>query len=121
MRKTRLMVLLVLVVFALLLGGCATIDKLKTPDKMTHMELAAWANGVYNAQYDDYVARTADPSLLTEEQKKILRAKKKLLTEAHAILMLYSGYVEKGIIPSRELEQMLISIVDRLMWEVLTW
>ena len=65
---------------------------------------------VYNAQYNDYQQVAATPDL-SEDQKVILRVKRKTLTDVYPLIQMYISYSETGEIPIEGLEQ---SIMDHL-------
>ena len=114
---TKLFAILLAVVF---LVGCPGLipGDLKSPAEMTPKELATWALGVYNAQYDNYEVLAARTDL-TEDYKVMLRKKKAILTELWPYLKLYTGYVDSGAVPTQELENKIIGLVDQLILSAL--
>lgn len=96
---------------------------------MEPKERATWMLSVYNSQFSDYMntagfvkqegkwVKVAEPEL-SEAQKKLMREKKKLLTDVHPAIKLYSGYAETGVIPDDELETMIVSKLNQLMMEI---
>ncbi len=84
---------------------------------MTPKELATWALGVYNAQYDNY-AKLSVRTDLTEDYKKMLRKKKALMIEIWPLLRLYVGYVDSGMVPTQELETQIIGLIDDLILSI---
>ena len=112
-RLTKLAVILLAVLF--LIGCPGLIPKdLKSPADMNPKELATWALGIYNAQYDNYVTVSARADL-TEDYKEMLRKKKKVLVELWPYLRLYVGYVDSGVVPTQELETKIIELIDNLI------
>ena len=81
---------------------------------MTHKQRSAWMNGVYNAQHDDYLVAVAKPDL-TEDERDILRNKKKRLTELWPLLMDYSHYADTGQAPPEAVEAQVIKLINLLI------
>jgi uncharacterized cupredoxin-like copper-binding protein len=113
MLKRRLLALLTAFLFVV---GCQAFGQIKELkfDEMNSKQKATWMNEVYSFQYDDYKMMAAMPNL-TENQKKAMRTKKKVLTEVWPLINLYSGYVDTGIIPAVELESQIMSLLNRLI------
>lgn len=84
---------------------------------MTPKEKATWMLSIYNAQYDDYLVQAARTDL-TEEEKKILRSKKEIMTEVYPAIELYAGYANSGVLPGDELETLIISRLNQLLMNV---
>ena len=82
------MFVLFVVVLCLFLAGCATNGG------MTPKQTAAAMMSTYNAQNREYRAMAANPDLLTEEQKNVMRVKKPILQEAKGKIKLYVEYAE---------------------------
>ena len=115
-----LVAVVILVLFLAFIYGCPGLipGDLKSPAEMTPKELSTWANGIYNAQYDNYEILAARTDL-TEDYKVMLRKKKEILTELWPYLKLYTGYVDSGAVPTAELEAKIIGLVDRLILSAL--
>ncbi len=114
MKRLKVIPILLVLIFAVGCAGLQIRDK-----KMTPMETATWANGIYIAQYDSYMEKAAWVENLTNEEKVLLRKKKSVLMELQPILKMYSEYVSTGRVPSRELENKIIHLIERLLLEVL--
>lgn len=104
---------LFIAIIVMLLASCVLQD-LKSPADMSAKELATWAMGIYNAQYDNYKALVVRTDL-TEDYKEMLRQKKAILVELWPLLKLYIGYVDTGAIPTQELEAKIIGLIDDLI------
>ena len=78
MRTMKVVMLMVLVLF---IAGCATFGGGKTYKDMTPKEKSTYFMGIYNKQYADTLAMANTPNL-TEDQKKVVRTKKEILTKA---------------------------------------
>lgn len=73
---------------------------------------------IYNAQYDDYLIQ-AKRTDLTEEEKKILRQKKEIMTEVYPAINLYAGYADSGALPDSDLETLIVSKLNQLLMNTL--
>lgn len=73
---------------------------------------------IYTSQYDDYQMQANLPDL-PEEQKVILRDKKKVLEEVYPAIKLYVGYADSGVVPGSDLETLIVSRLNQLMMEVI--
>lgn len=97
---------------------------------MNPKERAVWMMSIYNSQFNDYMMTTgytkdvegkwvkASEPELTDEQKDILRDKKRLLTEVYPAIKMYTGYAESGVLPDSELETMIVSRLNQLMMDL---
>jgi len=106
MRKHYL-ILFVVILFALVSCQMLQVQDQKAWGDMTGMERLTIILHAYNTQYEDYKAMAALPDL-TETQKDILRARKKILTEVYPMIGVYASVVVSGgeVSPSLELEIM---------------
>jgi len=104
---------LVLTIVVLFLIGCPT-GGLKSLDEMTPQEKATWMLSIYNSQYDDYL-RQASRVDLSDDERVILREKKKILMEVEPLIGLYVGYVDTGALPAVETETLIMQNIDRLL------
>jgi hypothetical protein len=86
---------------------------LKPVSDMTPKEKAAFFMGVYSSQAEDYKAMVARTNL-TIEQKKILNAKHKILTQVYPLIEKYTGYVDAGGLPTPEVEASIIDLINQL-------
>ena len=86
---------------------------------------------IYNSQYADYMYKTGyekdtndewvkinDP-VLSEEQKDILRSKKKILTEVYPLIQAYDSLVQSGGKIDPELETKITRLLDHLIMTAL--
>lgn len=117
MRRTQtgIALLLVLVCF------CAC------PSALTHKKTSTWMNSMYNAQYAEYLTwfqKDADGKwktrdTVTEEQKQILRVKKRIFVELHPLLDAYAIYAETSESPKgfdmSIVESRIIELINRLV------
>lgn len=102
--------------------GCAGFDLagMSRPDEMTVKEQAIVWMSIYNAQYDDYKA-TVKRGNLTENQKEILRVKKRVLTIAWDLLKTHAEYADTGQLPSKQFEAQLSNIIEQLLLGGIPW
>lgn len=91
--------------------GCSIISQnvssMKPKDKLS------WMMGVYNAQYNDYQFVSSKPDL-TEDNKKILKAKKEIMIEVYPLIKLYESYIITGSIINMDIENQILSLLNRL-------
>jgi hypothetical protein len=52
---------------------------------------------------------------LTDEHKKYLSEKRAFLVEAHTIIGLYKQYAETGLVPTLEMEQQMLRLIDEFL------
>ena len=111
----RSVVLLIAVTFCC---ACSSLNIKKT---------SIWMNSMYNAQYNEYLTwfekdaegkwKTRDS--VTEEQKEILRVKKRIFTELHPLLEAYSIYASTSESPrgfNMDLvEDRIVLLINRLV------
>lgn len=95
--------------------------------RITQRDVASWANSIYNAQYDDYLTwftKNADgtytlKSGTPDKQKEILVAKKVIFTELQPLLIIYSSYVETGVVPTgiiiTDIETRIVRLINDLI------
>ena len=116
-RKKAIFLLIMLLVLVAFLGGCAGLmqqaGELKSIDEMTPKERATWFTSVYNSQDRDYRAMAAR-SDLTAEQKEILRKKKAIMTQLYPMIQTYNLYIESGAVPTKEVEDRIIEMINNL-------
>jgi hypothetical protein len=109
-----------LVVLIVLFCVCACSASLK-------MKTSTWMNSMYSSQYDEYMTwfhKDSDGKYVTrrgvtEEQKEILREKKRLLTELHPLLTAYAVYASGMDAPEgfdmTVVEERAIFLINELM------
>jgi hypothetical protein len=121
MRKRLLLLSLVLLV------GCATMGgETKTFWEMTPIEKTAYAMAIYNRQYTDYMSQvgytkgadgiwkqTSQPQL-SDDQKSMLKTKKKLLSDLYLATDIYKGQMQFGGIPTKDAEQQLYDLLNKI-------
>ena len=114
--KTQRITAIVLFLFvaAFLIGCPAPGTQLKSISEMTPKERATWFLSVYNKQFKDTKAMAERPDL-TEDQKEVVRAKKKILAEVKPYLGIYIAAVDDGKLPARETEDKIIALLNDLM------
>ena len=101
---------------ALLVASCATQKGTLSWNNLTPEGKAAFALSVYNTEYDNYLLLAKKPNL-TEEEKKVLRVKRKVLVALKPVLDSYATYVRSGQLPPQELERKLLDLVTQLEME----
>jgi len=119
-------------ILAAFLIGCATAGKRpweqtspaeikKQWEQKSPEERALFFMSAYNRAYDDYMMQAGRPDL-TDAQKTVLRAKKRILTEMKPLISMYRDYVLTGVIPFgttiQRLERKIFALIDRLAAEV---
>jgi hypothetical protein len=123
----KAMVVSVALMCLLFVMSCATTNG----QQMTPKRTAAAMMGTYNAQNREYRAMAANPDLLTEEQKKVMRIKKPILQEAKSKIKLYVEYAEcdderRKLPPEEAAKKTCIPIegieaeIDALLWKLET-
>lgn len=69
---------------------------------------------LYNTQYDLYIEQAKDPDL-TEDEREVLRAKKKILVEAYPLLMMANRALDGEEEFSAEDQNALRNMIRRLI------
>lgn len=97
------------------LSGCVTlnVNKPKSISEMTPKERGAWFLGIYNSQDRDYRNMVARPDL-TNEQKDVLRKKKKIMKEVYPMIKIYNAYIDSGAVPTKEIEDEIVQLINDL-------
>ena len=103
------------IVVLIFLVGCLTfnIEGPKRISEMTPKERATWFLGVYNAQDKDYRNMVAR-SDLTNDQKGILREKKKIMIQVYPMIKTYNIYIGSGAVPTKATEDQIIELINDL-------
>lgn len=86
---------------------------IKPLSEMTPKEKATWMMSVYSAQAEDY-KRMVKRSDLTNAQKAILRNKKDVAKRVWPLINTYRTYVNAGAVPTREVEDEIIGLINDL-------
>ena len=107
MKRKRIFLLLLLAIFLI---GCA--GTIKPWNERSSKEKALAFMEMYNAQYDDTMRLALRPDL-TEDGKKMVREKKKLLIKANKLMKIYLEIVEKGL-GSIGLENEIMELLEKL-------
>jgi antibiotic biosynthesis monooxygenase (ABM) superfamily enzyme len=106
------MMILSLAIFAAYAcAGCA--QQVKTFYEMTPTERATFFMSVYSQQYDDYKFWQDQP--LTEEQRKIMREKKRILTDVYPMIMAHNFLVDAGLTPPVEQAEAILVLINQLV------
>ena len=113
--KKRITLYAFFLVVLVLLANCAGI---KPITDMTPKQKATFFMSVYNSQYDDYRSMAA-LTTLTEEQKQVMRAKKRIMTEVYPLITLYVSWVDSGAVPSPEIELQIINLINQLTMQII--
>lgn len=100
--------LIVLILFVISCAGFRESFKDMNPtQKITYFM------GIYNRQYEDYKV-TANRPDLSEEQKKLLREKRRILTSVYPLIQAYDLFVSKGNMPNGNKEEEIIDLLLEL-------
>jgi len=111
--RSRKVAILVLLAFSL--AGCSWMAKGSKDFKdMTPKEKSTYFMGVYNKQFTDTMAMASLPSL-TEDQKKVVRTKKDILTKAWPAIQAYDAIAAGGGIPTTESEAFINNLINQLV------
>ena len=108
MKRKRIFLAALLIIF---LVGCAAVG-IKPWSERSSKEKALSFMEMYNVQYDDTM-RLSLRSDLSEDGKKLVRAKKELLIKANKLMIIYLGVIEQGL-PSLELENKILDLLEKL-------
>jgi len=109
--KRKLLVVALIMTF--LIVGCSMFTGIKPWKDRSAEEKELFFKQTYNSQYDDTMALATKPNL-TEGEKKIVRLKKSILTEARTAIDLYSIYIAQGK-PTAALEAQILNLFDKLV------
>lgn len=116
MRKRSLVILLVAVIALLSLSSCAprqvAPEPQLTPLEQAEKRAAEWT-ALWNGQYEDHKSMSQLPGL-TEDQKKILSAKREILIKTKPLLKIYVDTVRGGGMPSAASERELMDYMNQL-------
>lgn len=120
------LLLIVLLCFGLVTGCSFTGAKIF--DQMSSVEKATYLYSVYNSQYDDYMikmgysmdergtwVKTFSPKL-TEQERKVLRDKKKILIKVRPLIKAYGSQVQSngGAAIPRDIELKIMELLNQL-------
>ena len=108
----RVMMILSLAIFAAYAcAGCG--QQVKSFHDMTPVERATFFMSVYSQQYDDYKFWQDQP--LTEEQRKIMREKKRILTDVYPMITAHNFLVDAGMSPPEEKALAIMELINQLV------
>jgi PBP1b-binding outer membrane lipoprotein LpoB len=115
-RKSNIAVLLILAFFiAGCQSGCTQASNVvKTFKDMTPKEKSTYFMGIYNRQFNDTMVLANTPNL-SEEQKKVVRTKKDILTRMYPAISTYDQVAVAGGTPSAEIEAGIQILIEQLM------
>lgn len=113
---------------AVLVCVTASVSFLGCPiQQMTAKQRATSMMGTYNSQYADYMNQLGyafDPGQdkwvkvrdvqFTDDRKKVLSERKKILMEVYPLIQTYQSAVSGGLEPSRSIENQIIALLNRL-------
>jgi len=111
--KRRIAVPVLMPFFATVLLSCAALD-LKTWADRSSQEKAYSIMALYNQQYKDTMSMALAGDALTDEQKDVVRTKKKILSKVYPLIMAYVEYIDHGAIPTVEMEAMILNYLNQL-------
>lgn len=99
----------------IMLGGCALLQQpgWKPFQDMTPKEKSVFFIKAYNTQFDDYQYQSSLPDL-SEDQIKVLRVKRDLLTKAYGLISVYNTIVTSNGLPTPEQEANLYKMINDL-------
>lgn len=101
-KQRRCLAIACMVVLGIVLLACQAMEEMaRDVADMTPKQRAAWMMSTYNDQYDDYLVKVAMPNLSNEE-KRILRAKKETLTTVYPLMQAYDMLQASGKPPTEE-------------------
>lgn len=104
--------MLLLALLMLFSFGCVGLQpSVKRVTDMTPKERATWMMEIYTAQYDDYEKMVKYPGL-SAAQKEMLRQKYDALTKMWPLINTYNTYVDSDALPSPQLEQQIIDLIN---------
>ena len=107
-RNRSILVVLILV----LVAGCASLG-VKPWMERTPQEKASYFMSIYNKQFTDTMNMAKNPNI-TEEQRKVVRVKKDLLTKLWLAIGTYDSIIIRGEIPSLLDEQKILDYINQL-------
>ena len=106
--------IVVLLLAAALLIGCASGPKVKPYTEMSPKEKSVFFMKVYNTEFANYQKQAADPDKLSIEKREVLRKKYDILTQMHPLILGYDMVVSAGTLPNPATEQAIMDMIDKL-------
>jgi uncharacterized lipoprotein YajG len=114
MRNRKTLQILLLLVLAVFLAGCATVGITAKPwSQMTPKEKSVQFIQTYNTQYENTMFMASNPNI-TDAQRVIVRQKKAILAKAWPLLKLYDAVAAGGGVPSASDEASILNLIDQL-------
>lgn len=115
-KKAAFLFLALALVLPLMLTGCPSImgGEVQSFADMSPKQKAVFVMDIYNKQYDSYLDLYRKGEW-TDAEKKTLQVKYDLLQELHPYIEMFNSYAEKGVMPPADVEQALISVVNKLI------
>jgi len=107
-RNRSILIVLILV----LVAGCASLG-VKPWMERTPQEKASYFMSMYNKQFTDTMNMATNPNI-TQEQRKVVRVKKDLLTKLWLAIGFYDSAVIRGEVPSILDEQKILDYINQL-------
>ena len=100
----------IVVLLVLMLSACAFLQP--QTGLSTKQQATVWLQ-IYNYQYDDTMALAINPSI-TEDQKKIVREKKRILNQVWPLLKIYVAVVDGGGTPTTADTVAITNLINQL-------
>jgi hypothetical protein len=107
----RKLALLAIVVFVI---GCTANMTMKPWSEQTPQDRLVWMMGIYNSVDADYRSM-ASMTNLTDAQKKVLQAKKQIMTQVYPLIDSYRIMVNQGGTPDPTTEQAILTLLNQLV------
>jgi len=104
-----------LALIVILTTGCAAAGNMLKWDQLTPERKVLWMMRLYNGAVDDYRYLVAKGAALSEEERRILIVKKRIMREVYPLIGMYYKYVREGKVPDKELENHILSLLERLV------
>jgi|GEM_PF-3436301 len=96
------------------LAACASMSTTIKPwSERSAKEKALAILSMYNAQFLNTLEMANNPKI-TDDQKEIVRIKKRILKELNPLIEFYLFAISMGQIPDKELENKILNLLDQL-------
>lgn len=110
--KRTIIAMLVLIVA--LFSGCAAWNSATNPSPLSPQEqFLMKAEQIYISQTNDYLVMTKIPNP-SEDQKKVMRAKREALVQAEPLIKIYRQVVFVGGVPDPSLEAQISALLTSI-------
>jgi len=110
MRKARWIIPFIALAFV----GCAMFSGSVAWSEKSPKEKSLYFIQLYNQQYDDTIFMATNPNI-SDAQKRVVAAKKNMLTKLWPMIKVYDSIAANGGIPSVEDEQAILVIINELV------